>query len=143
VSGKRKLHGKLISVNPERIILREVLNGLSITREQLVEIALLVGTDFNDGVYGIGAKKALKIVKKGEFEMTLRKDQPDFDPLPIMNFFLHPPVEKDYRLCWDHPDREGIRRMLIDQYDFSPERIDSALEKMATTSGQKTLDRWF
>jgi flap endonuclease-1 len=143
VSGKRKLRGRTISINPERIVLKEVLNGLSITQEQLVEIALLVGTDFNEGVYGIGAKTALKLVKKGEFEMVLRKSQPDFDPLPIMDFFLNPPVNKDYQLSWNPPDREGIRRMLCDGYDFSPERVGAALEKLATTAGQKTLDRWF
>ncbi|MDD1679469.1 MAG: flap endonuclease-1 [Methanomicrobiales archaeon] len=143
VSGKRKVRGRTISINPERIILKEVLNGLSITREQLVEIALLVGTDFNEGVHGIGAKTALKIVKRREFGATLEKELPDFDPVPIMNFFLQPPVNTDYKLSWTPPDREGIRRMLCDQYEFSPERIDSALDKLATTSGQKTLDRWF
>jgi flap endonuclease-1 len=143
VSGKRKLRGRTISINPERIVLKEVLNGLSISREQLVEIALLVGTDFNEGVYGIGAKKALKIVNKGEFKVTLQSNQPDFDPGPIMEFFLHPPVDNRYHLEWNPPDREGIRRLLCDTFDFSPERIDSALEKLAATSGQKTLDRWF
>jgi flap endonuclease-1 len=143
VSGKRKLRGRTISINPERIVLKEVLNGLSISREQLVEIAVLVGTDFNEGVYGIGAKTALKIVKKGEFAGTIRRDQPDFDPVPIIEFFLHPPVNTDYHLSWNPPDREGIRRMLCDQFDFSPERIDTALEKLAATSGQKTLDHWF
>jgi flap endonuclease-1 len=143
VSGKRKLRGRTISINPERIVLKEVLSGLSLSREQLVEIALLVGTDFNEGVYGIGAKTALKIVKKGEFEATLHKHQPDFDPVPIIEFFLHPPVKTDYQLRWNPPDREGIRHMLCDQFDFSPERIESAMEKLAVTSGQKTLDRWF
>jgi flap endonuclease-1 len=143
VSGKRKLRGRTISINPERIVLKEVLSGLSLSREQLVEVALLVGTDFNEGVYGIGAKTALKIVKKGEFEATLHKHQPDFDPIPILEFFLHPPVKTDYQLRWNPPDRDGIRHMLCDQFDFSPERIESAMEKLAVTSGQKTLDRWF
>jgi flap endonuclease-1 len=143
VSGKRRLRGKTISVNPERIVLNEVLNGLSISREQLVEVALLVGTDFNEGIYGIGAKKALKIVKKGEFKETLQKNQPDFEPAPIMEFFLHPPVNTEYHLSWDPPNQEGIHRMLCEQFDFSSERIDSAMEKLTATSGQKTLDRWF
>jgi flap endonuclease-1 len=143
VSGKRKVQGRTISINPERIVLREVLNGLSLTREQLVEIAILVGTDFNEGVHGIGAKTALKLVKKEKFNETLQKHQPGFDPFPIMNFFLHPPVQEEYTLSWSSPNREGVRRLLCDQYDFSPERINSALEKLTMRSGQKTLDRWF
>ncbi len=143
VSGKRKLRGRTLSINPERIVLKEVLSGLCISREQLVQIALLVGTDFNPGVYGIGAKTALKIVKKGDFDNALQKDQPAFDPEPIMEFFLHPPVKTEYHLLRSPPDKEGIRHMLCDQFDFSPERIDSALDKLTVSSGQKTLDRWF
>jgi flap endonuclease-1 len=143
VSGKRKVRGRMISINPERIVLKEVLHGLSVSQEQLIQIALLIGTDFNEGIYGIGAKTALKIVRKGEFEETLKKNQPGFDPTPIMDFFLHPPVHSEYHLTWNPPDREGIRRLLCDKYEFSPERIDNALDKLAVTSGQKTLDRWF
>ncbi|MDD1675243.1 MAG: flap structure-specific endonuclease, partial [Methanomicrobiales archaeon] len=142
VSGKRRVRGRLISINPERIVLKEVLAGLSITREQLVEIALLVGTDFNEGVHGIGAKTALKLVKKGEFGSTLREKQPGFDPEPVFNFFIDPPVNRDYSLSWSPPDVEGIRRTLCEQYDFSPDRIDSALGKLTASTGQKTLDQW-
>ena len=48
----------------EVITLEETLNNLNITREQLIDIALLVGTDFNEGVYGIGAKRGLKLIQK-------------------------------------------------------------------------------
>lgn len=56
VSGRRKLHGRTISVNPERITLAEVLSGLRISREDLIRIAILVGTDFNTGVRESGPK---------------------------------------------------------------------------------------
>ena len=56
VSGKRKIRGRQITVNPERLILADVLDGLKLTREQLIEIGILIGTDFNPGVEGIGAK---------------------------------------------------------------------------------------
>jgi hypothetical protein len=38
---------------------------------------------------------------------------------------------------------DGIVKMLCDGYDFSRERVNSALEKVKLTAGQKTLDRWF
>jgi len=47
ISGKRRLHGRQITVQPERIVLSDVLSTLDITREQLIEIAILTGTDFN------------------------------------------------------------------------------------------------
>lgn len=143
VSGKRKIRGRQITVSPERIVLADTLAGLHLTREELIEIGILVGTDFNDGVHGVGAKTGLKIVQKGEFAGKLAEKLPGFDPLPVMEMFLHPPVTDDYSVATGHPDAEGIRKMLCDGYDFSPERVDKALENFSVKAGQKTLESWF
>jgi len=143
VSGKRKIRGRTITVNPERIVLTEVLGGLQISREQLIEIGILVGTDFNAGVHGVGPKTGLKLVQKGEFEAKIKENIPDFDPAPVIDLFLHPPVTNDYSLSWGHPDSEGIKKMLCDGYDFAEERVEKALEGFAVKAGQKTLESWF
>jgi flap endonuclease-1 len=143
VSGKRKVRGRQITVNPERIVLTDALAGLHLTREELIEIGILVGTDFNPGVEGVGAKTGLKIVQKGEFARKLKEKQPDFDPAPVMEMFLHPPVTDDYSLAAGHPDPEGIRKLLCDGYDFSVERVNKAMEGFTVKAGQKTLERWF
>ncbi len=143
VSGKRKVRGRQITVTPERIVLAEVLAGLKLTREQLIQIGILVGTDFNPGVPGVGAKTGLKILQKGEFLPKLQEKMPGFDPAPVMDMFLHPPVTDDYSLHAGHPDPEGIRKMLCDGYDFSVERVDKAMEGFSVKAGQKTLEAWF
>ena len=143
VSGKRKVRGRTITVNPEKLLLKDVLDGLHLTREQLIEIGVLVGTDFNEGIRGIGPKKAIQIVNDGKFDETLREKSPDFDPKPVMEFFMKPPVTEDYQITWKPVNAEGIVTMLCDGYDFSRERVNSALEKVKLTAGQKTLDRWF
>jgi len=143
VSGKRKIRGRQITVSPERIVLSETLAGLQLTREQLIQIAILTGTDFNPGVDGVGAKTGLKIVLKGEFEAKLHDKIPDFDPAPVMEMFLHPPVTNDYSVAAGHPDAEGIKKMLCDGYDFSEERVNRALEGFTAKAGQKTLESWF
>jgi flap endonuclease-1 len=143
VSGKRKIRGRQITVNPERIVLADTLAGLHLTREELIEIGILIGTDFNPGVDGVGAKTGLKIVQKGEFLTKLKENIPDFDPAPVMDMFLHPPVTDDYTLAAGHPDPEGIRKMLCDGYDFSPERVNNAMEGFTVKAGQKTLESWF
>ena len=143
VSGKRKIRGRVVTVSPERVVLAEVLAGLHLTREQLIEIGILVGTDFNPGAEGVGAKTALKIVLKGEFAAKLAEKCPGFDPAPVMEFFLHPPVTSDYSLVWGHPDTAGIKKMLCDGYDFAEERVDAALEGYTVKAGQKTLESWF
>jgi len=143
VSGKRKVHGRMVAVNPERIVLDEVLQGLNLTREQLIEIGILVGTDFNPGVEGIGPKKGLKIVQNGEFDAFIAGKLPEFDPNPVKDFFLNPPVTSRYDLKWEQPDTEAIVKMLCIEYDFSEERVRKALEVLTRESGQKTLDKWF
>jgi flap endonuclease-1 len=143
VSGRRKSRGRTITVNPERIVLSSLLNCLGVTREQLVEIGILVGTDFNPGIRGVGGKTALKIVRNGEFESVLAEKQPGFDPAPVREFFLAPPVTDDYTLEWKTPDVEGVVEMLCGRYDFSEERVRSALAKVSVKATQKTLDAWF
>lgn len=143
VSGKRKVHGRTLTVSPERIVLSEIERGLHITREQLIQIGILVGTDFNTGARGIGPKTALKIVQKGDFPLVMQEKLPDTDSSAIMDFFLHPPVSSDYSMEWRTADRDGIVKMLCDGYDFSPERVEKALGGMGAGSGQRTLDSWF
>jgi flap endonuclease-1 len=143
VSGRRKVRGRTLTVTPERVLLKEVLSGLCVTREQLIAIGILVGTDFNTGAKGVGAKTALKLVQGGDYETIIAERLPELDPEPVMDYFLHPPVTDQYTLAWRPPDREGILRMLCEEYDFSPERVKNALEGLQVKSGQKTLDKWF
>ena len=143
ISGKRKVHGRSITLNPEKIILADVLKGLQITREQLIQIAILTGTDFNPGIRGIGPKTGLKLVKDGSFEKTIQEKDSEFDPGPVIRFFLEPPVTDTYTLEWKPPDLDGIEEMLCGEYNFSVERVRKALEGITGQSGQKTLDGWF
>jgi flap endonuclease-1 len=143
ISGRRKMRGRTITVNPERIVLSSLLDFLGVTREQLVEIGILVGTDFNPGIRGVGGKTALKIVRNGEFESVMAEKSPDFAPEPIRDFFLDPPVTDDYALEWRPPDVDGVIEMLSGRYDFSEERVRSALAKVSVKTTQKTLDAWF
>ena len=78
ISGKEFLpsQGTFRPIVPEMIVLDALLDGWGITREGLVDLAMLVGTDFNDGIKGIGPKKALKLVQQhGAIE-----NMPDDDP---------------------------------------------------------------
>ncbi|MEM0297026.1 MAG: flap endonuclease-1, partial [Zestosphaera sp.] len=99
ISGKRKLPGKevYVDVRPELIELDNLLKSLGVTREQLVDIAILLGTDFNpDGVKGVGPKTAFKLIKThGTLDnaiKTLPNVKIDFNYEEIRKIFLNPPV---------------------------------------------------
>src|SRR3989338_1764645 len=68
-AGKRKKMNKLSyeTINPDLIILEDNLKHLGISQDQLIALAMLIGTDYNmGGIKGIGPKNALKLVKKHE-----------------------------------------------------------------------------
>lgn len=144
VSGRRKIRGKTIQVQPQLIALQDVLSGLGLTREELIQVAVLVGTDFNPGVPGIGAKRGLKEVRNGGFEKALRQaPSSDIDYDEVMDFFLHPPVTDEYSLSWKPVRAEPIRAFLCDEYGFSEEKIMRTLQKVAHTGEQQSLEQWF
>src|SRR5262245_54519904 len=66
ISGREFLPSKAAfrAITPELIDAAALLEQYGLTREQLVDVAILIGTDFNDGVKGIGPKKALKLVRE-------------------------------------------------------------------------------
>ena len=149
LSGKRKLPRKdvYVDVVPEQLQLDATLAVLGVTREQLVDIGILIGTDFNEGIHGIGPKKALALVKAhGSLESTLQSIGADVEGSErIREIFLRPEVSDAYELAWREPDVEGVTRMLVEEHDFSQERIDGALRKVLEAhkkAGQKSLDRW-
>ena len=143
LSGRRKLPGKkvYIEVVPEIVDLNQVLGELGITHEQLVDIGILVGTDYNpDGIKGVGPKTALKLIRKhGSLEKVPNLDEADFpvSPKRIRQIFLQPKVTDNYKLEWRKPDTQAIIDFLCGERDFSEDRVKKALEKM--THGLKEL----
>ncbi|MDD1751474.1 MAG: flap endonuclease-1, partial [Methanotrichaceae archaeon] len=78
ITGRRKLPRKnvYVDVDPELIVLENELARMGLTRKQLVEIAIMCGTDYNSGLFGIGPKKGLKLVKEnGDLETVLEKQE--------------------------------------------------------------------
>jgi len=150
ITGKRKLPRKrvYVDVKPEMILLNENLQAMDITREQLVDIGILVGTDYNPGIKGIGPKTALKLIKKyGNLEGVMREKGFDIEHYEeIRDIFLNPPVTKEYALIWKDVDVESLLRFLCDEHDFSKDRVMGAIEKIKSFKKyreQRSLDAWF
>ena len=132
---------------PELIRLSENLALLGITREQLVDLAILIGTDFNQGVKGIGPKKALKLIldyrsieqMPGEIRSKLTEDLNN-----VRQVFLKPRVLEKYSLKRSSPDRDGLIRFLSEERGFNKERVERLTERL-TMRSEKTdagLENW-
>jgi len=150
ITGKRRLPSKqiFIDVYPEEIDLKTALSSLEIERKQLIDLSLLVGTDYNPGIKGIGPRKALSLIRRhGNLETVMEKGSYEIDNAEeIRQIFLNPNVTEDYQLEWKDPDEEGVLDFLCGGFDFSENRVRGALEKMGDARSarqQKSLDSWF
>ena len=115
---------------PELIELDRLLDIWRISREQLVDLAILVGTDFNDGVKGIGPKKALKLVQEhGRLEAMPEYIRQVGDVSGIRRIYLEPDVTDDYEFAFGKPDLAGIVTFLCDEREFGKDRVAAALER--------------
>ncbi len=142
---KRLPSGGYASVYPQLIELKEVLHEIDLDKGQLLALAVLVGTDFNvGGVKGIGPKKALSLVQSGKkFREIFKEAGADFDWEEVMDVFRKMPVDEDYSIGFNEPDEDKLKKLLIEEHDFSEERVESALEKIrGKPKGQTGLDKW-
>lgn len=150
IAGKRKIAGTLgyQTVKPELIFLQDVLTHLNIDQEQLILLAMLVGTDYNPGgIKGIGPKNALKLVKEyhhrpeGLFDkVEWARYFPEISWGEVLHTIQNISVTDDFELDWASIHEKELTRLLVEEYDFSLERVKSRLEKLhAEKSVQKGL----
>jgi flap endonuclease-1 len=150
ITGRRKVPRKdeYVQIEPEIISLDETLKAMGISRKQLVWVGILTGNDFNEGIKGIGPKKALKIVaecKSLSDVLAYAKEKHSYvfpeDIKEVEDFFLSPPVEKKLRPEYGLPDAKKLGRILCDEHDFSHERVQKTgaeIEKKLREKGEQS-----
>lgn len=143
ISGrKRFIKGTWVAVEPEIIELDQILEELKITREQLIIVGILIGTDYNiGGIKGVGPKSALKIIRKEKtLDIVLKKIDWTFDvdATEIYDFFLKPPVKKEYDIEFKTPDKEKLTKLLVEKHDFSQERVEKFADKILESKKKGT-----
>ena len=155
MAGKKKKTNKLSyeAINPDLISLEENLRHLGITQDQLIALAMLIGTDYNSGgIKGIGPKTSLKLVKEhgNNFEALFNEakwnDFFEFSWHEVFDLIKNIPVNKNYHLKWTEVNEEKIMKLLVDNHDFSEERVKSQIESLVKTKqkgNQKGLGEFF
>ncbi|MBI5698399.1 MAG: flap endonuclease-1 [Thaumarchaeota archaeon] len=150
-SGRRKLPNRntYIDIEPEIIDTGRVLSDLGVTAEQLVDIGILIGTDFNpDGFERIGPKTALKMIKEhGRLEdiPQIQEKLSEIDYKEIRKIFLEPKVSENIELKFGEPNYSGIIQYLSGERSFSRDRLESSLTRLqkSTIKRSHTLEQWF
>jgi flap endonuclease-1 len=147
IQGREWLPSKRMSrkLEPELIELETFLGHYKITREQLIDLAILVGTDFNQGIKGVGPKTALKLV--GEYGKLEDMPEEVISNLPsefekIRSIFLEPEVSDDYLIEDLVLDEDGIYSFLCGERDFSKDRVEVVVRRMKKSQQQRDLSDW-
>ncbi|WXG41203.1 MAG: flap endonuclease-1 [Candidatus Freyarchaeum deiterrae] len=151
ISGRRKIPKKdaYVKVEPELVSLDENLENLGISREQLIGIGILLGTDYNEGVKGIGVKTAIRLIKeKQSIERVVEEGKLEIEPPveEIKQLFLKPKTTDNYKIRWEPIDRNQVYSILCDDHDFSRDRVQNAMERIREedrTKAQSRLEQFF
>ncbi len=157
MSGRRKLPGKNIFVNiePEIMSLADTLKSLGVTRKQLVWIGILLGTDFNDGVKGVGPKTALKIVKSVKsldgIEKYVKEKYDavfEIDVKEVEDLFLKPEVSEKAAESVSgklelQPDKQAVVDFMCDKHEFSKERVEKFVDRLMGKRSDTRQQRLF
>ena len=135
VRGREFLPSKGVSriVPPELIDLAAMLRALGLTHRQLIEAAILIGTDFNDGVKGVGPKTAVKLLRehKGLDELPAKaRDLLPPNTAEIRDYFLAPQVDPEPQIRGGRFDPDGVVRFLVEERGFAEDRVRAAVGRL-------------
>ncbi|GKS67688.1 endonuclease [Nitrosarchaeum sp.] len=150
-SGRRKIPNRntYVEIEPEIIETQKTLDALEITREQIVDIGILIGTDFNpNGFDRIGPKTALKMIKQHSRLEDIPQIQEQLQTIEyekIRKIFLEPVVTDVDEIVFGKVDYEGMTNYLVKERSFSEDRIQSSLNRLKKALEKKShnLDQWF
>jgi flap endonuclease-1 len=143
----RTLRGLTSKGDPELMDLEATLADLDLTREQLVDAAMLCWTDFNAGISGIGPKTALKEIREhGDLWSVLEaRDEHIEHAERVREFFRNPPVRDDYTDEYDlaiDPDLAAARQFVTEEWEVDADEVERGFERIEESLVQTGLDRW-
>ena len=133
--------------NLEYLELEKVLEELDLSREQLIDVALMVGTDFNEGIHGIGAKTGIKLIRNNSLEDVLVQKgitDVEVEPDELRDIFLKHDVNTDYKIKFKSAKTDKLLQFMCEEHGFSESRVLNVTDKLKKLSStQKSLEDWF
>lgn len=151
ISGKRKVPNRnvYVDIEPEIFEHDKVLQEVGLTHEQLVDVGILIGTDFNPGGFpGIGPKTALKLIKENGRLENVEKIKDLLPQVPyqeIRKIFLNPEVPQVDKIEFGDVNREKVLDFLCVEKSFSADRVSGTLDKLqkSVANRSQSLEQWF
>ncbi|RLV95513.1 Flap endonuclease 1 [Spathaspora sp. JA1] len=144
----------------DQITYAEAIEGLGMTKEQFIDLCILLGCDYCETIKGVGPVTAFKLIKEhGSLDKIIEyiNNNPGKTKFKVpenwpydeaRQLFLKPEVvdASEVSLKWKEPDLEGLIQYMVKEKGFSEDRIRSGAEKLkkGLKSGvQGRLDGFF
>ncbi|ADD06781.1 flap endonuclease Fen1 [Natrialba magadii ATCC 43099] len=131
--------------DPELMDLEATLDHHDLTLEQLIDAAILIGTDFNEGISGIGPKTALtEISEHGDLWSVLeaRGETLEYGDR-VRALFREPNVTDEYEFETTlDPDIEAAREYVTEEWGVDADEVARGFERIEESVTQTGLDRW-
>lgn len=151
ISGKRKVPNRnaYVDIEPEMLEHDKVLKEAGLTHEQLVDVGILIGTDFNPGGFpGIGPRTAVKLIKENGRLENIKKISGLLSQIPyqeIRSIFLDSEEPKVDKVEFGAVNRESVLDFLCVKKSFSTDRVSTTLDKLqkSIANRNESLEQWF
>ncbi|WP_436907276.1 flap endonuclease-1 [Halosimplex marinum] len=131
--------------DPELMDFEATLDDHDISWEQLVDAAILMGTDFNEGISGYGPKTAVTAVREhGDIWAVFEAEDVYVDDADrIRELFLNPAVTDDYDFDRGiEPDVDAARAFVCEEWEVDENEVERGFERIEQSVVQTGLDRW-
>lgn len=154
--GSNVLLRHLLAPESKKIPIKEfhlarVLEEMKLTKDEFIDLCILLGCDYCGTIRGVGPKKAVELIRQHKNIETILEniDQTKYPPPAEWPFkrarelFHSPEVTKgeEVDLAWKEPDVEGIVKFMCGDKNFSEDRIRSALTRMQKSRNAGTQGR--
>lgn len=138
-----------------------IFDTLDLTQSQFIDLGIILGCDYCEGIKGVGPVNALKLIKeygslenivekfeKGEITNSKWKIPEDWLYKEARDLFLKPDVipSEEVTLKWEEPKTDELIEYMCKEKGFNEERIRSGIERLRKglkVGVQKRLDSFF
>lgn len=144
-------------IKPTEFTLSVILEDLKLNMDQFIDLCILCGCDYVDGIRGVGVVKALNLIRKhGDLEKivdVLRKEKgfvvPDEYPVgTLRDMFKKPMVTdaKDIPIKWGKPKDDDLKKFLVEDNQFDVNKVENGLKRLVASkkvTSQVRVDSFF
>ena len=150
--------GEARKMQVQEFRLSDILEQMHFTREQFVDLCILLGCDYCDTLKGVGQKRAFAMIKVfGSIEGVLQSGKLAADAVPdqwnyeeARRLFATPQVDETIDasdLRYNDPLENELLTFLCAERQFSEDRVRAGIEKLrrarASSTVQTRLDSFF